>query len=405
VPGSDLREDAVNEPNIGDTMVDDSVEGTDAGMAWLSAIPFFLVHLVPFLAFFVTITWQDWVLCAVLYVGRMFLITAGYHRYFAHRSYKMGRVPQFLTALGATTAAQKGPLWWAGHHRIHHRFTDTDRDIHSPRDGFWWSHVGWILSNRYKDTDESAIRDFAAYPELRLLDKFPWVGPWVLGVVCLVVGGWGGLIIGFFLSTVLLWHGTFIVNSLAHVFGRRRFATPDTSRNSLFIALVTGGEGWHNNHHYLPASARQGLMWWEIDTTWYVLRALAALHIVSDVKRPPARLLTQSRLRDGAFDIGMFRSYWERAARLAGSATNGVSSLRASSSDAGSGSGADVGGDNGEPAGDSDGELGTGPRQALSGLIHRAMESADELASSTRRMRDGAVLSSRGTPTGDAPTG
>jgi stearoyl-CoA desaturase (delta-9 desaturase) len=405
VPGSDPREDAVNQANIGDTMVDDSVEGTATGMAWLSAIPFFLVHLVPFLAFFVTITWQDWVLCAVLYVGRMFLITAGYHRYFAHRSYKMGRVPQFLTALGATTAAQKGPLWWAGHHRIHHRFTDTDRDIHSPRDGFWWSHVGWILSNRYKDTDESAIRDFAAYPELRLLDKFHWVGPWILGVVCLVVGGWGGLIIGFFLSTVLLWHGTFIVNSLAHVFGRRRFATPDTSRNSLFIALVTGGEGWHNNHHYLPASARQGLMWWEIDTTWYVLRALAALHIVSDVKRPPARLLTQARLRDGAFDIGMFRSYWERAARLAGSATNGVSSLRASSSEAGPGSGAGDGGHSGEPVGDSEGELGAGSRQALSGLIHRAMESADELASSTRRMRDGAVLSSRGTPTGDAPTG
>jgi stearoyl-CoA desaturase (delta-9 desaturase) len=254
--------------------------------------------------------------------------------------------------------------------------------------------VGWILSNRYKDTDESAIRDFAAYPELRLLDRFHWVGPWILGLVCLLIGGWGGLIIGFFLSTVLLWHGTFIVNSLAHVFGRRRFATPDTSRNSLFIALVTGGEGWHNNHHYLPASARQGLMWWEIDTTWYVLRALAALHIVSDVKRPPARLLTQSRVGDGAFDIGMFRSYWERAARLAGSATNGVGGRRASSSDAGSGSDAD----DGEPDA-------AGPGQALSGLIHRAMESADELASSTKRMRDGAVLSSRGTPTGDAPTG
>jgi stearoyl-CoA desaturase (delta-9 desaturase) len=400
----------VNQLNVGDTTVDDTVVddttgAADGGMAWLSAIPFFLVHLVPFLAFFVTITWQDWVLCAVLYVGRMFLITAGYHRYFSHRSYKMGRVPQFLTALGATTAAQKGPLWWAGHHRIHHRFTDTDRDVHSPRDGFWWSHVGWILSNRYKETDESAIRDFAAYPELRLLDKFHWIGPWVLGVVCLLVGGWGGLIIGFFLSTVLLWHGTFIVNSLAHVFGRRRFATPDTSRNSLFIALVTGGEGWHNNHHYLPASARQGLMWWEIDTTWYVLRALAALHIVSDVKRPPARLLTQSRLRDGAFDIGMFRSYWERAARLAGSASNDVSSLRASSPDAEPVSGADVGGSNDEPVGDSEAELGVGPRQALSGLIHRAMESADELASSTRRMRDGAVLSSRSTPTGDAPTG
>jgi stearoyl-CoA desaturase (Delta-9 desaturase) len=407
VPSSDPGEDAVNESNMGDTVVETdtvvsaTVDGNAKGIAWLSAIPFFLVHLVPFLAFFVTITWQDWVLCAVLYVGRMFLITAGYHRYFSHRSYKMGRVPQFLAALGATTAAQKGPLWWAGHHRIHHRFTDTDRDIHSPRDGFWWSHVGWILSNQYKETDESAIRDFAAYPELRLLDKFHWVTPWILGLVCLLIGGWGGLIIGFFLSTVLLWHGTFIVNSLAHVFGRRRFATPDTSRNSLFIALVTGGEGWHNNHHYLPASARQGLMWWEIDTTWYVLRALAALHIVSDVKRPPARLLTQSRLRDGAFDIGMFRSYWERAARLAGSATNGVGSLRASSSDAGPGSG----GADGEPGGDPETEVGAAPRQALSGLIHRAMESADELASSTRRMRDGAVLSSRGTPTGDAPTG
>jgi stearoyl-CoA desaturase (delta-9 desaturase) len=404
VPRSDPDEDAVNEPNTGDTVVAETdavvaetVEGSTEGTAWLSAVPFLLVHLIPFLAFFVTITWQDWVLCAVLYVGRMFLITAGYHRYFAHRSYKMGRIPQFLTALGATTAAQKGPLWWAGHHRIHHRFTDTDRDIHSPRDGFWWSHVGWILSNRYKDTDESAIRDFAAYPELRLLDRFHWVGPWILGLVCLLIGGWGGLIIGFFLSTVLLWHGTFIVNSLAHVFGRRRFATPDTSRNSLFIALVTGGEGWHNNHHYLPASARQGLMWWEIDTTWYVLRALAALHIVSDVKRPPARLLTQSRVGDGAFDIGMFRSYWERAARLAGSAANGVGGPRPSSSDAGSGSDAD----DGEP----DAELGAGPGQALSGLIHRAMESADELASSTKRMRDGAVLSSRGTPTGDAPTG
>ncbi len=402
----------MNEPNTGDTMVDDivgEVAVTAEGTAWLSAIPFLLVHLVPFLAFFVTVTWQDWVLCAVLYVGRMFLITAGYHRYFAHRSYKMGRVPQFLMALGATTAAQKGPLWWAGHHRIHHRFTDTDQDVHSPRDGFWWSHVGWILSRRYKDTDESAIRDFAAYPELRMLDRFHWVGPWVLGVVCLIVGGWGGLIIGFFLSTVLLWHGTFIVNSLAHVFGRRRFATPDTSRNSLFIALVTGGEGWHNNHHYLPASARQGLMWWEIDMTWYALRGLAALHIVRDVKRPPARLLTQSRLRDGAFDIGMFRSYWERAARLAGSASNGVGSLRSTVPVAPPVADAAVsdhaaGDPLGDPAGDPLIESETaGPRQALSGLIHRAMESADELASSSRRMRDGAVLSSRSTPTGDAP--
>jgi stearoyl-CoA desaturase (delta-9 desaturase) len=430
VPSPDPREDAVNESNISNTLVDDTVaqeaalddavNGSADGIAWVSAVPFMLVHLVPFLAFFVTVTWQDWVLCAVLYVGRMFLITAGYHRYFAHRSYKMRRIPQFLTALGATTAAQKGPLWWAGHHRIHHRFTDTDRDIHSPRDGFWWSHVGWILSRRYKDSDEGAIRDFAAFPELRLVDKFHWVGPWILGLVCLLVGGWGGLIIGFFLSTVLLWHGTFIVNSLAHVFGRRRFATPDTSRNSLFIALVTGGEGWHNNHHYLPASARQGLMWWEVDTTWYALRALAAVHVISDLKRPPARLLTQSRVRDGAFDIGMFRSYWERAARLAASAADGVSSLRPPLSGHPSAASGEDSGDNGDRVdtadsganprgpvlqGDPEAELAGSPRQALSGFIHRTMESADELASSTRRLRDGAILTSRGTPTGDAQTG
>ena len=137
-------------------------------------------------------------------------------------------------------------------------------------------------------------------------------------MACFLIGGWGGLFIGFFLSTVLLWHGTFLVNSMAHLMGRRRYATPDTSRNSMLIALITGGEGWHNNHHYLPASARQGFTWWEIDPTWYVLRVLAALRIVRDLKDPPARLLDQARVRDGAFDIGMFRSYWERAAKVTG---------------------------------------------------------------------------------------
>jgi stearoyl-CoA desaturase (delta-9 desaturase) len=230
----------------------------------------------------------------------------------------MGRAAQFLMALGGTTAAQKGPLWWAGHHRVHHRFTDLDGDVHSPRDGFWWSHVGWILSTRYKRADFDAIKDFTAYPELRLLERFSWAPPWALGVTCFLLGGWGALLIGFFLSTVLLWHGTFLVNSAAHLMGRRRFATPDTSRNSLVVAIITGGEGWHNNHHYLPASARQGFTWWEVDPTWYALRGLAALRIVRDLKDPPARLLEQARVGDGAFDIGMFRAYWERAAKVAG---------------------------------------------------------------------------------------
>ncbi len=285
----------------------DGSVGRSERTEWLSAIPFLAVHLAPLAAFFVVVTWQDWLLCGLLYVIRMLFITAGYHRYFSHRSFRMGRVAQFVMAFGGTTAVQKGPLWWAGHHRLHHRYTDLDDDVHSPRDGFWWSHVGWILSTKYKAVDLSIIKDFASYPELRFLEHHSWIGPWLLGVACFLIGGWGGLVIGFFLSTVLLWHGTFLVNSMAHLIGRRRYATPDTSRNSMIVALITGGEGWHNNHHYLPASARQGFTWWEIDPTWYVLKALAAMRVVRDLKDPPARLLDQARVRDGAFDIGMFR--------------------------------------------------------------------------------------------------
>lgn len=359
--------------------VDRSADRTD----WVSAIPFFAVHLAPLAAFFVTVTWQDWVLCGVLYVTRMFCITAGYHRYFSHRSYRMGRVPQFLMAFGGTTAVQKGPLWWASHHRLHHRFSDTDDDVHSPRDGFWWSHVGWILSTKYKTTDLSTIKDFASFPELRLLERFSWVGPWSLAVACLLIGGWGGLFVGFFLSTVLLWHGTFLVNSVTHLFGRRRFATSDTSRNSMIIALITGGEGWHNNHHHLQASARSGFTWWELDPTWYVLRGLAAIHVVSDLRSPPARLLDHARVRDGAFDIGMFRSYWERAARITGERIADLSARPvAPSAEALEAADAVV---QGEDRGSA--PAASEPLSTLSGLISSVLETADQLAAATRRTR------------------
>jgi stearoyl-CoA desaturase (delta-9 desaturase) len=360
---------------------------------WLSAIPFFLVHLAPLAAFFVDVTWQDWVLCGVLYVTRMFCITAGYHRYFAHRTYKMGRVAQFVMAFGGTTALQKGPLWWASHHRIHHRYTDLDGDVHSPRDGFWWSHVGWILSTKYKDTDLDGIKDFAKYPELRWLEKRNWIGPWALAVASLLLFGWGGLLIGFFLSTVLLWHGTFLVNSMAHIIGRRRYATPDTSRNSFLIALITGGEGWHNNHHYLPASVRQGFRWWEYDPTWYVLKGLAAIHVVRDLKNPPSRLLDQARVRDGAFDIGMFRSYWERAAKMTGERIADLSARPMAPSPEGV--------DAVEPA-----DAVPGPdeeRTALAGLISRALESADQLAASTRRRKGSKVGTAEADPVDPVP--
>ena len=203
-----------------------------------SSIPFFLLQLLPLLAFVTGVTTTALVLLAVTFFGRMFFITAGYHRYFAHRSYKLGRVAQFVMAFGGGTACQKGVLWWAGHHRRHHQFADTERDLHSPRKGFWWSHVGWILCDKYSATDTDAIKDFARYPELRFLDKHDWIPMWALGVTCFLIGGWSGLIIGFFLSNVLLWHSTFTVNSLAHVFGRRRYDTVDTSRNNIFVALL-----------------------------------------------------------------------------------------------------------------------------------------------------------------------
>jgi stearoyl-CoA desaturase (delta-9 desaturase) len=260
-----------------------------------SSLPFLALHLAPLFAIVTGVSRADLILCGALYFGRMFFITAGYHRYFAHRSYKLARLPQFLMAVGGNTAAQKGPLWWAAHHRDHHRYSDTDRDVHSPIKGFWWSHVGWILSDRYKTTELDGIRDFARYPELRWLDRYDWIAPWALGIATFLIGGWSALVVGFITSTVLLWHGTFIVNSVAHVFGRRRYATDDTSRNSLLVALVTGGEGWHNNHHHYPSSARQGFFWWEIDTTWYLLRALSWLGIVRGLRTPPARVLSDRR--------------------------------------------------------------------------------------------------------------
>ncbi len=258
---------------------------------WVSSIPFFLVHVACFAVVFTGISTTALILLPIMFLSRSFFVTAAYHRYFSHKSYKLNRFWQFVFAFQAESSAQKGVLWWAANHRHHHRYSDTAIDIHSPRKGFWWSHVGWILSDKYKDTDLTAIKDFAAYPELVWLDKHEGMPPWIYGIAALAIGGWSGLVVGFVWSTVLLWHSTFLVNSAAHVFGRRRYETTDTSRNSMLIALVTGGEGWHNNHHHYQASARQGFFWWEIDMTYYVLKAMSWVGIVKDLKQPPTRVL------------------------------------------------------------------------------------------------------------------
>ncbi|WP_242056678.1 MULTISPECIES: acyl-CoA desaturase [unclassified Nostoc] len=231
----------------------------------------------------------------------MFGITAGYHRYFSHRTYKTTRWFQFILAVLGNSSAQLGPLWWAAHHRHHHRYADTEQDIHSPVvHGFCWSHVGWVMCPKYSKTDEKLVRDFAKYPELRWLNRFHMIAPIVLGIAVTAIGlvlqlyipqlkttALQMLVWGFCLSTLLLYHTTFTINSLAHIFGDRRFNTTDTSCNNWFLALITLGEGWHNNHHYYPASERQGFYWWEIDVTHYILKLLSWLGIVWDLRTPP----------------------------------------------------------------------------------------------------------------------
>jgi len=276
-----------------------------------------LLQFVPLLAIFTGITTRAIVIFVVLYFSRVFLITGVYHRYFAHRTYRMGRATQAVAAFAATSCAQRGPLWWASHHRDHHRYTDTDRDPHSPQQGFWWSHMGWILSGRFGDVDLAKIDDFAKFPELRWINKRDWIAPWLLGIASFLIGGWSGLVFGFFGSTVLLWHATFSVNSFAHVFGTRRYATSDTSRNNPVIAALTLGEGWHNNHHHYPACARQGFRWYEIDVTYYVLRLGALLHLVHDLREPTPAVKQRRRLRDGYLDLGMYRYGLAKAAAIA----------------------------------------------------------------------------------------
>jgi stearoyl-CoA desaturase (delta-9 desaturase) len=242
--------------------------------------------------FYFPITWKGIALCIGMYYLRMYGLTTGYHRYFSHRSFKTGRVFQFFLALLGTLNVQKGVLWWAANHRHHHRHSDSPEDLHSPvQRGFLWAHVGWVMAPRYNETKYDSIRDFTKYPELVWLNKH-WLIPCVaFAVLIAVLGGWSAFFWGFVVSTVVLWHGTFTVNSLAHLWGKRRYQTTDDSRNNFWIALITLGEGWHNNHHHYMSSARQGFFWWEIDISFYILKLWEKLGVVWDVRVPPAQAL------------------------------------------------------------------------------------------------------------------
>jgi len=251
-------------------------------------VAFVPLHAACLLLFWTPFQWSYVLWLVATYAIRMFAITAGYHRYFSHRAYRLGRVSQFAMAFLAQTSAQMGVLWWAGHHRVHHRFSDGENDLHSPiRRSFWWSHIGWIIAGSSKEYDHNAIQDFEKFPELRLLNKYHRVPAILFGASVAAIGGYHVFLWGFVLSTVVLWHGTFTINSLAHLWGSRRFETEDGSRNNFFLSLITLGEGWHNNHHKYMFSARQGLRWWEIDITYYVLQLLQLLGIVRELRTPP----------------------------------------------------------------------------------------------------------------------
>jgi stearoyl-CoA desaturase (Delta-9 desaturase) len=265
---------------------------SDEDILYPSSLPFVLLHVACFAAIWTGVTWQAAAIGIALYWLRMFAIGAGYHRYFSHRSYSTSRVFQFLLAFLSQTTAQKSVLWWAAKHRHHHLHSDTEHDVHSPRRrGFVYAHLGWIFSSRHDKADLSTVSDLVRYPELRWLDRFELSPALILASLTFLVAGWPGLVVGFCWSTVAVYHGTFCINSLAHVHGSKRYVTGDDSRNNWFLALLTMGEGWHNNHHAYQASARQGFRWWEIDATYYCLRLLSSAGIVWDLKTPPPAVL------------------------------------------------------------------------------------------------------------------
>jgi stearoyl-CoA desaturase (delta-9 desaturase) len=263
---------------------------------WLRVIPFIALHLMCLGVLWVGAPRGAVIVAAALYVVRMFAITGFYHRYFSHRTFRAGRAAQFAFALLGASATQRGPLWWAAHHRKHHRHADTALDVHSPRQhGFWWSHMGWITSAENFPTDMKEVRDLARFPELRWLDRFDILVPVALATTLFLIGGLPWLIWGYFVSTVVLFHATCLINSLAHQLGRRRYETEDDSRNSLTLALITLGEGWHNNHHRYPGAVRQGFFWWEIDVTYYGLVVLRWLGVIRDLRPVPLRVLQGAR--------------------------------------------------------------------------------------------------------------
>jgi stearoyl-CoA desaturase (Delta-9 desaturase) len=290
-----------------------SVASVDKGVAidrvnWLRSLPFVILHLGCLGIFLVGWSWTAVLTGVALYFVRMFAITGIYHRYFSHRTFKTSRPAQFIFALLGASATQRGPLWWAANHREHHRNSDTPADPHSPvQYGFFRSHAGWFMCNRFYATQYNRIQDFARFPELVWLNRYDKAVPLSLAFLMYLSGvaleytapslrvtGLQLLVWGFVISTTILFHATASINSLAHIFGNKRYDTGDESRNNFWLALITLGEGWHNNHHQHMGCVRQGFYWWEVDITYYILKALSFVGIIWDLKPVPVRAYDRS---------------------------------------------------------------------------------------------------------------
>lgn len=279
-----------------DTIVEPVVKGK---YPKLFLFLFFAIQATVLFVFTVPFRWELVAVAVVSYYLRIFGITAAYHRYFSHNAFKTSRVFQFILAYLGATAMQKGPLWWAAHHRNHHRYSDTEKDLHSPKQkGFWYSHMIWFLNNEYNDYDARIIKDYYKYPELVWLDRNHWIAPLSYAILLYLLGGWDWLVYGYGVATFFVGHGTWTINSLAHVIGSRRFETRDDSRNNFFLAILTMGEGWHNNHHHYSHSANQGFYWYEIDFTYYILKILNWIGLIWDLKKPPVKVLDEGRRLD-----------------------------------------------------------------------------------------------------------
>ncbi|ENW00322.1 hypothetical protein F938_00966 [Acinetobacter bereziniae LMG 1003 = CIP 70.12] len=286
---------------------------------WVRIIPFIILHVACLGIFYVGVSWFAVTFMLLFYLIRMFSITAFFHRYLSHKTFQTSRIVQFVFVLIGTMSAQRGPLWWAAHHRYHHRFTDTEHDPHSSTYGFWYSHLGWFLNDYNFATRKEVVKDWLKYPEMVWLDRFSLIivlltavsiyalGEWLAVVYpSLATSGLQLLVWGFVVSTVLLIHATLCINSLAHLYGSRDFETEDQSRNNLFLSIITLGEGWHNNHHYYAESARQGFYWWQIDITYYLLKMMSWIGLVWGLKPIPARVYEFSKIAQSSTKVNIF---------------------------------------------------------------------------------------------------